>query len=53
QASGQTDTSVTENPAKGSMIVTFTLPKGAFATTIMREVMKVDMLNAPNEDLDE
>lgn len=52
-ASGQTDTSVTENSGKTRMIVTFTLPKGAFATTIMREVMKVDMLNAPDEDSDE
>lgn len=53
KTSEQTDTSVTEHSEKSSMIVTFPLPKGAFATTIMREIMKVDMLGVPDEEIDE
>ena len=30
--------------------VSFSLPKGAFATTVMRELMKVDLADIPEED---
>lgn len=36
-----------EEPA---LVAEFTLPKGAFATTVLRELMKVELANAPEED---
>jgi len=33
-----------------ALVVEFSLPKGAFATTVLREIMKVDLAHVPNLD---
>jgi len=44
------DCSVTANAALGGVTITFALPKGAFATTILREIMKVSETEMPEVD---
>lgn len=48
------DLALTEVPGEGSkrLGVTFTLPKGGFATTVLRELMKSDTGAAPVEEMD-
>jgi len=40
-------------PAADGLCFEFSLPKGAFATTVLREFMKVDLSSAPDIDGDE
>jgi tRNA pseudouridine13 synthase len=48
------DCTVEANEALQGVTISFSLPKGAFATTILREVMKVDEMQIPAlEDEDE
>ncbi len=46
---------LTVTPAGDGLEISFMLPKGGFATTVMRELMKVDdaQLNAVSEEEDE
>lgn len=43
----QNNNSTAEN---GQLIIEFFLPKGAFATTVLREIMKVDLATVPEVD---
>lgn len=36
-----------------SICIDFSLPKGAFATTVLREIMKVDLSNQPDVEVEE
>jgi tRNA pseudouridine13 synthase len=44
------DCRVEANEALQGVTISFSLPKGAFATTILREVMKVDEVQIPQLD---
>jgi len=44
------DCSVAPNEALGGLTIAFALPKGAFATTILREIMKVSETQMPEVD---
>ena len=39
-----------EENGEANLALTFTLPKGSFATTVLREMMKVDLSGAPGLD---
>lgn len=47
------DCTVEANETLQGVTVSFSLPKGAFATTILREVMKVDVAQLPGLDEDD
>jgi tRNA pseudouridine13 synthase len=47
------DCIVEANETLQGVTVSFSLPKGAFATTILREVMKVDTAQMPEVDEDD
>lgn len=48
----ETSTEQDSNPSakNGQLIIEFFLPKGAFATTVLREIMKVDLATVPEVD---
>ncbi len=45
-----TDCVASAGPAGDGLTLSFALPKGAFATTILREFMKVDLAQTPEVD---
>jgi tRNA(Glu) U13 pseudouridine synthase TruD len=45
-----TDCDVVASPTGEGLTLSFALPKGAFATTILREFMKVDLTQTPEVD---
>ena len=45
-----TDCTVEKNETLQGLTISFSLPKGAFATTILRELMKVEVAQLPEMD---
>jgi len=46
------DENLEKSSGQEALVVEFSLPKGAFATTVLREIMKVDLTHVPNLDHD-